>query len=151
MDSATEQYWKNGLLIALDRDRAKQLFAAKTADLLEEFFTTCCQDTAFVDSQMVVDCGGNWAVLKEELTATCESADDDVRPLLQLMIDGFRPLLDEPDSFLVRPDLVPQIAAVLDGIDTAGLVQGRELFEQIKVAYQKAAAERCAITMFYRR
>ena len=100
-----------GALVALDRDRAKQLFGARGSDALKAFLAELVESEPPGQDGRIVCCRGMARPLQEVLD-TCPSVDDDSRPALQQAIWGGRPLSDEPDLQvrLVRPDLVPHVA-----------------------------------------
>ncbi len=152
-----------GALVALDRDRAKQLFGARGSDALKAFLAELVESEPPGQDGRIVCCRGMARPLQEVLD-TCPSVDDDSRPALQQAIWGGRPLSDEPDLQvrLVRPDLVPHVAEALanlnidavvehlptDALQGEGRDRARRVLGQLRRLYADAARERWAVALF---
>lgn len=150
MDSTTEPTWRDGVYLAVGRDRAKTLFAAKTTEALNRFFDDCCADAELVASDGFVSCQGAWPELKQHLESLASAADEETRPLLEWAARGTRPVGQDGQSFVVRPDMVPLIAEALKSPASSGNADVDALRVRVRQVYEAASAERAAVAMLYR-
>ena len=146
-----------GVLLVLDRDRAKEIFAAREPANLLEFIKTQAGDGSLVDAGFVLDLQGSGDRLQNQLVDPALTSDD-LRPVLEATLLGGRPLADEQgfQVRLVRPDLVRQIASALDTIDGPTFAaqwpesadQSRNVIaelDSIRQLYRRAAEARAAV------
>lgn len=157
MNDAPHPSLDRGVLLALGRDHAKQLFAAKQPELLQEFLESLLADAKLQQQNAVTDLAGLWQPLQDVLTKPELVADEADRQGLALCLLGGRPLPGEPALIarLVRPDVVPQLSVALAKVspeavgggwsDEATKTLAQERFAAIVQLYKQAAAERAAI------
>ena len=156
MNKQTGNKLTQGLLAALDRDRAKQVFAAKQPDALQQFLEDLTGDQALGESGAVVTLSRQATFLQQTLLSD-SIASEATRPLLELALLGGRALADDADLKvrLVRPDVVPKIAHALASIDAdrfkdswangETVDQAAALLAVVQQLYQQAEERRCAV------
>lgn len=148
-----------GVLFALDRDRAKLMFGARELAALQATVLEFLATDALWSEQSILTLEHRGTAIQRALDASPVS-DPDTRPALAQALTGGRPLADEATwhAYVVRPDLVPHVADALAQLDVAEFQQvlmslnsdaagGRavELFEELRAFYRRAAEQRCAV------
>ncbi len=142
---------KRGVLFAVDRDRAKSLFAARGDDALRD----CIRDFAAAESiwseNSAIDCEGNWQAIDASLSAMEGKAQ------LDHCLLGGRPMYQgsEMTVTLVRPDLVPHLANLLAEVEDDALRESlpadvdfadlQATFVKIRELYRFAVEHRAAV------
>lgn len=124
--------WREGLLLRLDREAAKQVFAQKQPDALVELLITCVQQ-APADQRCSLD--GRWQQLHATLT-TPPRAEVLAHGLL-----GGRPL-PAPDGWrihLIRPDLIPHLATALTELAPPDTGDDQQTLERVREFYTQTA------------
>ena len=142
---------KRGVLFALDRDGAKDLFGARGDDALREFVSRLASNASIWSEKLAVDCGEKWQVIDRCLGEMKSEAQ------LDQCILGGRPMFQgtEMAVILVRPDLVPHLASGLEGVSADALhgalpadqdfADVHATFLQIRQLYRSASEQRAAI------
>lgn len=159
-----DQTLKHGVLAALDRDRAKQLFAAaKDPAALSAFVDQLLDDQALRQQHQLVDLDGQADAVQAVLVDVAVE-DDPQQSALELTLLGGRRLGGgdaAPSAWMVRPDIVPAIAQSLaDLSETAyaeawtrqfgsdSLPVATELLGKIRTLYVAAAETQAAVVTF---
>jgi hypothetical protein len=141
---------EQGVLIALDRSRAKLLFAAKqNADsdsgALRSFLETQLEDDQLWQQQAIACLGGAWQRLHDQLTdPRISPASSDQSQLLAMSILGGRSL-SESERLLVRllrPDLASHVHVALAGISLDVWRQSWESSDDMQLADGGQAADK---------
>ena len=157
MNSATEPTLARGVLLFLDRDQAKQLFAARQPEPLREFLVSLIENSEQRQTARVIDLANLWQSIQETLVHPDVVADEMDRQGLAFCLLGGRPLPGEPAlvARLVRPDIVPQLSATLASVDqdrlaahwndAATLPQATRVFHAVCQLYETAAAAKAAV------
>jgi hypothetical protein len=148
-----------GVLLALDRDRARMLFGAREPLSLQETVCELVTCESLWEERDALALEGRGPAIQRVLDAVPLS-DLDTRPLLAQTLTGGRPLADQDPwhVFVVRPDVVPQVADALAKIDVADLqrtvtagnseaggARTIALLAEILEFYRRAAERRSAV------
>ncbi len=123
MSRSFDDLLSQGVLLALSREEAKQLFAAREPIALRQFLGARLSDRPPVLEEAEADtsfaiCDDQWQQIQRVL-AQSEVADDSMQPALRQCLTGGRILCDSEDLtvWLVRPDMVPHVAHALQSLD----------------------------------
>lgn len=142
---------KQGMLVVLDRDRAKQLFGAREPAKLREVLNQLATDSQWVNSERMVTLDAQAELLQELL-----SSGDNDEPALDQAILGGRPLADEPSLRVrvVRPDMVAHVASALQAFRASpragqGSAHQAEILTRIEKLYAQAVDEAGAVAFLY--
>ena len=139
------------VLISVDRDGAKSLFAARGDDALRDFVSNLVVEPSIWSEGSAVDCQGHWRVIDQCLGEVKGDGQ------LQQCLLGGRPMYQgsELTVILVRPDLVPHLAGELDKVEDeafralvpadANCADVHATFLQLRELYRSAAERRHAI------
>ena len=144
-----------GILMVFDRDRSKQLFAAKDTESLLAVVNAARADRQLWKDGLAVSCQGV-ANRLQEIVSECEVPDENIRPALDQAFLGGRTLSTDPalQVYLVRPDIVPHVydalkrvrsATIKSHLDLATETVVYDLFLSARAIYEVAADERSAI------
>jgi len=147
--------FRSGVALAFDRDESKELFGAREPEMLRRVLDQQLQQAERWQTDRAVDCERLAESLQAALSE-CELPNEALRPALDQTLLGGRPLGDDAQLRIrvVRPDIVPHIAAILDPLSDA-TVLGDEAGEQaerlarvlsaVRRLYRVAAAEKSAV------
>lgn len=103
--------------LVLTRDDAKQLFGQKEDEAVRRVVEELCQSPKHVSDGLVLNCGTHWDPIHRALTEGRLDPQDGDFPLDHCVLGGRQLHNGEDfDAILIRPDIVPHIAAALHDI-----------------------------------
>lgn len=113
-----------GAYIVLTREDAKQLFAQKEDEAVRKLVEQLRQSPKHRDSGLVLDCGSDWDPIQRAVTEGKLNPDDGDFPLDHCVLGGRQLHSGEGfDAILIRPDIVPHVAAALHDLRRAAFVE----------------------------
>lgn len=113
-----------GTYIVLTREDAQQLFSAKEDDAVRNVIDNLRKSPKHLENGLVLECGCDWDPIHRALTEGTLDPDGGEFPLDHCVLGGRQ--LHAGDDFeviVIRPDIVPHVAAALHDLRRADFVE----------------------------